>query len=413
MRTSSALALAAAASLTGNLARLPLGGQEGKAAPLLLSDAGVMLAVAACAVAVLARGRLRVDAAGRWGLAFAAVGFIAALRAAIVFGLGPGEVAFALAYLARWTAYFALFLMAAELLDRPGAGRVAAAVELAIIAFAAFGITQSLFLPGFAQLVYPDSVVFADWDPQGRRLVSTFLDPNFAGALLVLGLLLYGGRVAAGDRVPAWRPLLVAVALLLTLSRSSFLALLVGGAVLVAGRGLSRRAARLTLAAAVLAVPFVPLLARFAESFNKLSLDASALARLVTWARALRVFADNPTLGIGFNTYGFVQARYGWHVSGAATFGLDGGLLFVAVLTGVVGVALFALMLLAILRRGWRARGLAALTARERGLALGGAAMVPALVVHSLFVNSLLLPVLLVPLWLSWGATAAVAREAA
>ena len=54
------------------------------------------------------------------------------------------------------------------------------------LAFAGFGIVQSAFLPNFAQRIYPDARLYLDWDPQGHRLVSTFLDPNFAGAFILL-----------------------------------------------------------------------------------------------------------------------------------------------------------------------------------------------------------------------------------
>ena len=71
------------------------------------------------------------------------------------------------------------------------------------------------------------------WDPQGRRLVSTFLDPNLAGGLIVVALLLACARIAAGDSVPLWRPGVLVTALVMTVARSSFLGFVVGLAVLV------------------------------------------------------------------------------------------------------------------------------------------------------------------------------------
>lgn len=393
--------------------RLSIGTTGGKTAPLLGADIAVLAAVAVCGVAMLRRGRLKLDVAGWAGIAFIGVGLISALRTAITDDLSVLQLAFALAYLARWTTYFALYVMAAELLDARGAQRVAKALETGLLLFAAFGIAQSLFLPGFAQWVYPEGVLYVDWDPQGRRLVSTMLDPNFAGALLMLGTMLLGGRIVAGVKVPAWRLLLLLTALLLTLSRSSFLAFIVGSTVLVAARGIPKRALKIGAVAVVLLLPVLPRLIAFATSFNKLSLDASALARLVAWARAARVWSDNPMMGIGFNTYGFVQRQYGWRVQGGAAFGLDGGLLFVGTLTGIIGLACLGYLLWRVARRGWRTFHDASLSAEGRAVGIAAAASVPALLVHSVFVNSLLLPYVMLPCWLLWALPRAFAAESA
>ena len=402
MRASDALIGALAGALCGNLVRLSFGAAAGKTAPILGADLVALIALAVCAIAVLRRGHLRLDEAGWAGVAFIGVGLLSALRTAIVDNMPLMQLAFALAYLARWATYFALYVMTAALLDARGAHRVVRALETGLLLFAVFGILQSLLVPGFAQWVYPESTVYADWDPQGRRLVSTVLDPNYAGALLMLGVLLLGGKVVAGIKVPAWRLLLLLAALLLTLSRSSFLALLVGSAVLVAVRGIPKRALGLGVLAAVLMLPVLPRIVAFAASFNKLSLDASALARLVSWGKALRVWSDNPLMGIGFNTYGFVQRQYGWRVRGASAFGLDGGLLFVGALTGIIGIACLGYLLWRVARRGWCTFRDASLSAEARAVGIAAAASVPALLVHSLFVNSLLLPYVMLPCWLLW-----------
>lgn len=402
VRPSDALTGALIGALCGNLLRFSFGDAAGKTAPLLGADIAALVALAICAATALRRGRLKLDVAGWAGVAFIGVGLMSALRTAIMSNMSVVQLAFALAYLARWATYFALYVMAAELLDARGAHRVARTLEAGLLVFAAFGIVQSLLLPGFAQWVYPESTVYADWDPQGRRLVSTVLDPNYAGALLMLGILILGGKVAAGVKVPAWRVLLLLTALLLTLSRSSFLALLVGSTVLVAARGIPMRALKLGALATVLMLPVLPRIVAFAASFNKLSLDASALARLVAWGKALRVWNDNPLMGIGFNTYGFVQRQYGWRVSGSSTFGLDGGLLFVGALTGIVGLSCLGYLLWRVARRGWRTYGDARLSAEARAMGITAAASVPALLVHSLFVNSLMLPYVMLPCWLLW-----------
>ena len=254
-------------------------------------------------------------------------------------------------------------------------------------------------------------MLYADWDPQGHRLVSTFLDPNYAGALLTIGLLLYAGRLSSGERVPVWRVAVMLTALLLTLSRSSFAALGVGLVVVLLIRGFSTRMLKVVGVLALLATPAVPRLITFAAAFNKLSVDASALQRFIAWSRALRVFADSPIVGVGFNTYGYVGRFYGFDATGTSAFALDGGLLFIAVMTGIVGLALYVTMLAFVMARARRVWRDSAATAQERGVAVGVAALTVAMIVHSLFVNSLLLPFLMEPLWLLWAVPFVVSRN--
>jgi O-antigen ligase len=284
-------------------------------------------------------------------------------------------------------------------------------LERMVLAFAAFGLVQAVFLPGFAQVVYPETGEQMVWDHQHHRLVSTLLDPNFAGALVLLPLLVQLARIAYGAPVARWKPLLLTAALFATFSRSSVLALAVGGLVILAATGLRRRLVRFAGVAALLALPFVPVLVAVGTRYAKFTVsDESAMARTVNWLRAATVFADHPVLGVGFNTYGFVQRRYGWDITGRDAFGLDGGLLFIAVLTGLVGLACYLAMLGIGARRARRLWCDPGAAPEARGTALGVGAAVPALVIHSCFSASLLLPFIMEPLWVLFGVVFLQAR---
>jgi hypothetical protein len=335
---------------------------------------------------------------------------VSAVLAGPRFGLSAVEIAFSLAYLARWLLYFGVYLVVVNTVRREHAPALATALERAALAFAAFGIAQAIFLPGFAQLVYPEDATDVRWDVQGHRLVSTLLDPNFAGAFVLLPLFPMLARLSYGERAAAWKMLLLLTAALLTISRSTFLALLVGLATIAVARGANRRLLRAAGWAALLVLPALPALVRLAASFNKFTIDGSALARAVSWLRALRVLGDNLLVGVGFNTYGFVQEFYGFEQGGRESFALDGGLLFIAVMTGVVGLALFLAIIVFAVRRSRRVWRNAAMTPWERGTALGVAAGTLALVVHSVFVNSLLLPMLMQAQWLLWGIVYVIAQ---
>lgn len=397
--------------VVGNLGRIPLVSTGDRSIPLLVNDIATLAVVAIGSVLALQRRSLELDAVALLGLLFAGIGGISAIAAQPRFGLSFGEIAIALAFLARWFAYFALYIVGVNVLrheDRAGVWR---ALELCILLFAAFGIVQAAMLPDFARIVYPDAPDM--WDYQKHRLVSTLLDPNYAGAFIAMGLLVELALMAMGERVALWKPSLLALAMVLTLSRGTLLAFAVGFAVILVVRGLTRRIVYLFGAAAAVLLLELPRLLAWARTFHKLGVtDASAQARLVSWLRGWTVFRDHPIIGIGFNAWGPVQARYGWEQIAGAQFGIEGGMLFVAVLTGVVGLAVFVAMLgytIARSRAVWRD---ASLPAADRGIALGTAAVLVTICVHSLFTNTLFLPAIMAPMWVLCALVFAVARDA-
>jgi len=281
-----------------------------------------------------------------------------------------------------------------------------------MLIFAVFGIVQSIFLPHFAQLVYPNSRVAVDWDEQGHRLVSTMLEPNIAGSMIMLMLLVNVAQLAGGEPIPIWKPLVFLAALVATLSRSSFVGLVAGAMVILVARRLSRRILRLAIVGGVIFLAALPKLLLYAAKFNKLSLsDPSAMSRVAGWILALRIWADHPVFGIGFNTFGYVAERYGVVRAGASSFSGDGGLLFIGVMTGVVGLALYVAMLTVVVlrcRRVWRD---SAAPSEWRALAVGIAAGTVAICVHALFVNSLLTTFVMEMLWVMWGLTFVMRRD--
>ena len=156
----------------------------------------------------------------------------------------------------------------------------------------------------------------------------------------------------------------------------------------------------------------LPYLIPYAIANNRLTVsDNSAMARVMVWQRALSTFADYPWFGIGFNTYGFVQERRGFQRMGGAAYSVEGGLLFVMVLTGIVGLAVYLTMLWLALRRARAAWRRPEATANERGLLIGTAVATIAVLVDSVFVNSLMTPWLMEPLWILWGLAFLIATD--
>lgn len=397
-------------SIVANLGRIPVFSTGDREAPVMLNELSVAAVVAIASLGMLWRQRVRFDDVSITAMAFAWVGGASALAGPWRFGLTPFELLAGLAYLARWLLYFGLYVVIANCVRAADVPRIWRSLENMILYFAGFGILQSAFFPGFAQLVYP-SRQNSNWDVQGRRLVSTVLEPNIAGSMIMLVLAVQLARIASGGRVPKWKPMLLLVALILTLSRSAALGLVVAGGVILAARGLSRRLVRLGALCAILALLFSPAIIGFAAHYGKFSWNGSASARLVGWASAIRYFAAHPVIGVGFNVFGFVQRHAGFKGVGAASYSTDGGLLFIATLTGVVGLAVYLAMLGLVIRRCRRVWRHAGATPDQRGLAIGVAAGLVGLCVDSFFVNSLLTNFVMEMLWICWGLVLLVSRE--
>jgi len=413
LRGADVLCAAVALLVVANLGRIPVLTTSDREAPVLVNDLCVAAFVAVGLAIAFARRSFRLDRVGFVALAFAAVGAASAVNSAARVGMTSFELVVGLAYLGRWVAYLAIYLVMVNVVRARDVSAVWGTLESSVLGIAGFGIFQAIFLPGFAQMVYAGSRPYLDWDPQGHRLVSTLLDPNIAGAMLMAILLVELAQISVGARVARWKPLVLFTALVLTLSRSSAIGLVLGIGVILAVYGIPRRLLRVASVAFLLALAALPKLIAFAASYGKIGIDKTAMARLAAWAMAVRVFADHPWIGVGFNTYGFVVEReYGVPRLGVANYSTDGGLLFAAVMTGVVGVALLLLMFILIYRRSasvWRAK---IASPEQRGIAIGTVASIVAIVAHSVFVNSLFTTFVMEILWVMWGLTFVIARSA-
>ena len=261
-----------------------------------------------------------------------------------------------LLYIIRWLLYAALYWVAADSLFRQEPWRKT---------LVACGITIALL--GFVQyLLYPDlrNLYYLGWDPHYQRLFSTLLDPNFAGIILVLTALLLL------EKRQMLLFVLITGALLLTYSRSSFIAFAVGLAV---WGMLTKR--KILVSSIVVGIAVLILLLPHTGEGRNLLRTVSSVARLENAKQAVERIAQRPLLGFG------IQARAG----------VDTSLLFVGATTGLVGLASYVWILVSLTRLG---------VAKHDATYLGSLA---ALLVHSLFVNSLFYPWVMAWLWIMAG----------
>lgn len=264
-----------------------------------------------------------------------------------------------------------------------------------------------LALAGFIQLkLFPDFTDYEilGWDPHIGRLLSTWFDPNFVGGWLavITPVLL---QEFWEDKKHRWiwaaALAMVGLALLLTLSRSSYLALIAGVGLfaLIRSRVLLIGLVITGLLATAVLSPVRSRVISLIDSAQSVltetySLpDASARHRFGSWEEGWHLFLDKPLLGHGYNRYGDAALELGTikDTEIHSANGSDSSVLTVLATTGILGFLPFIATYALITRWAWQEK--------EFGL-LGG---ILGLFIHSIFVNSLLFPLLLAPLWLLIG----------
>lgn len=290
---------------------------------------------------------------------------------------GPVAVLVGGLYLLRWMMYSLMFgAVGVWLPDKRQVNRLILGLGLALVTV---GVVQYVFLPDtrFLQV--------GQWDPHYYRVIGAWLDPGFTGMLLVLFLvfLMTHRLLARWPQHLVW--VLTYATLLLTYSRSSYLAYAVAVCVLarVKRSGSFLVKTMLILAISIYAVP------RWSGGEGvRLERLASIQARIRNWQNSWHIFSDHPVLGVGFNVYRYAQRDYGfldennWQTNHAGA-GADASLLFVAATTGILGLAVYL----------WYLRQLISLNDLTVNCTLA------ALVTHSLFLNSLFYPPIMA--WLS------------
>lgn len=201
----------------------------------------------------------------------------------------------------------------------------------------------------FQYIFYQDlhSLFYLGWDEHMYRLFSSFLDPNFAGAFLVLYLMLLLGRLLESLAKKTKKSFLflgilssiTILGILLTYSRSAIIMMVVSASIFLI---LTKNKKWIFGVIGVLGIFFIFSSRNFnIENLNLLRV-ASSEARVETAQNAIDIILKNPFFGVGFNTYKYVQVQYGFrNVQNISTSHADGStdnsFLFVLATTGVVG----------------------------------------------------------------------------
>jgi hypothetical protein len=280
-----------------------------------------------------------------------------------------------LAYLFRWTIYSFLALSLSKLLT---SGRIKALLCAIGSSVVITGLVQYIFLPDLR------FTSIANWDPHYYRVVGPLLDPGFVGMILVLFIVFLSlVPISTGLFNKILWPFTFAC-LLLTYSRSSYLAFFVATLTIA----FIRKSPKLLVVTTAVLILAISLLPRPGGEGTNLDRTNSAQLRFINWGQSLKIFADHPIIGVGFNVYRYAQKQYGfldqnnWLYSHAGA-GADSSLLFVAATTGAVGLSVFF----------WYLKSLFSL--RSPLITISLLALLP----HSFFLNSFFYPPILI--WLA------------
>jgi hypothetical protein len=255
------------------------------------------------------------------------------------------------------------------------------------VAFALLGFVQYWYYPSLRNLLY------LGWDEHLYRLFSTLLDPNYLGIILAIGLLLGFLIQTHLTRLFFFTQMILATGLVLTVSRSSLLALVFG---LLTFFVLTKNKLPIFIGIVGL-VAFMIFPTRGVDT-NRLLRINSSVARIENVQQGFKMFLHSPVIGIGFNTMRAQAAREkvldaNGIISRDAS-GVNTSILFVLITTGMMGGLSYGYILYSLLSSLQGKRLLVQATA------IG---TITALLIHSFFNNSLFYPWIMLWIWVLWG----------
>lgn len=261
---------------------------------------------------------------------------------------------------------------------------------------------------GFIQIIFfPDIKVLTDFgfDPHKNRLVSTFLDPNFTGSFLNIGVVIFAYLyVTQKKRIWAFLIFFLLTAIILTFSRSAYLMLFLE--IFILGLLKYRKLLLILILVPIILYLSVP---KFAERINgAINLDITATERVESWRKGIEIFKENYLFGVGFNNIRNAFEKNNLlkvftKDGGNSGAGVDSSFLFVLITTGVIGFLVYIIFWISFIKRF--------IKKKNKNFNLFIIALIPAIFLNSQFINSLFYPPIMLYLYSLLGAVEADNNE--
>jgi O-antigen ligase len=281
-----------------------------------------------------------------WGVA--ALSLLVNLRQGIASGLPQ-----TLLYLLRLFIYPSLYFAG----NHVGFQKIKTPVIISIIIISLTGLLQYLFFPDMRFLKN------LGFDDHYYRLIGSFYDPNFIGAVFC-GLSLY---FLSSKKYLFSLPLIGLLAF--TFSRASYLAFAIGLFYIL----FTQKKVKMLLLILLLGLIVYLIPKPFGEGVN-LARTFSIFSRLDSWRQGITLFIQRPFLGWGYNTLRNVDG---------SRFQIDNSFIYILATTGLIGFLAFVNLM----RKGFMYSTLAVKT------------LLISLFVHALFNNSLFYIWIMALLW--------------
>jgi len=238
------------------------------------------------------------------------------------------------------------------------------------------------------------------WDPHKDRLLGTFFDPNLIGAFFTLGISLILGVILHEKKKNKWLialMLITVLALALTLSRSAYIALMGGFAVITLLK--SRKIFISGVIIILLGIAFNPTISN--RISQGVSIDDSASKHIESWVDGIHIISLFPVLGVGYNMLPSVYSDLAlvdeWDVNNRS--GIENSLFTVWVTTGILGLLSYLFIWISVFVQAYKNWNNKKLSEFIRGLNLGALGGIVAVFLSSVFVNVLFFSYIVIFLW--------------
>ena len=273
--------------------------------------------------------------------------------------------------------------------------------------FVTLGFIQYFFYSNLRNLYY------SGWDEHMYRLFSTFLDPNFAGAFLVLcsiflfGLLFYFLAKKLKTRAVFIGIVIIPTlfAVLFTYSRSALIMLFVSFfAFTVLAKKIKWFAGLILFGVVFILIS--------SKNFNIENINlfriASSEARIDSAKIALKIISENPIYGVGFNAYRYAQVNYGFKdstgtIKSHADAGTDNSFLFVLATAGIIGLILYLNIFRVIFKKALGVYKKEKNSSMKKYMAAIVISSTAGIAINAFFINSLFYSFILIWLWILLG----------
>lgn len=298
-------------------------------------------------------------------------------------------------YLIRWIVYVGIFYLFVNFSISLKKKILPAMVLLGGIMIL-LGYIQYFFYSSLGNLFY------LGWDDHMYRMFSTFLDPNFCGVFFSLFTIFlmyfyFKAKLSKTKRILLLSLISLSLgAIYITYSRTALVSFLISSSLLLVLLGKKKLIGGIfTL---TLLVIFIISKDFYIENKN-LFRSFSTKERVTSYVHAVTIIKDNFLLGVGFNTYRYVQIEYGFRSAiGAGTShadaGTDNSLLLIFATTGVLGVIAYLYFYITILRSA-----INVYAKEKKKFSIVVIASLVCLFSSSFFINSLLYPPLMLWMW--------------